>query len=233
MIYRVGDILMFDIQKSARNVTVNGISSYQYSIDGNVRTAKAPFQIGATMFDVIGHIEDIKDNETLIKRVINTNCDYTNRNTYLEWNKSFETWINEYMPVELRENACVVRFSEMTSCIRSFKTMPKTALKLSDSDIKLVRMIPGKKKKWKTNKYGNEIIIDGHRMLEVDNFEVTPNIYYTLTTDAYSGEQYHVMRNTTDFIIKCLLEGKVPFIEMTNFLKTWKERIYILSKGQA
>ena len=232
MIYRVGDILMFDVQKNARNITVNGIASYQYSIDGDLRTSKAPFQIGAAIFDVVGHVNDIKSNESLIKRVINTNCDYSNRNNYLSWNESFDTWLKEYMPEELSEKVCIVRFSKKASCIHFFETLPKTAVKLSDTDIKLTRMIPGKKKKWKTNKYGNEIIIDGHRILELENFEVNPGIYYAIKTDAYEGEPYFVVRNTTDFIIKNKIEGKNPFIEMTNYLKIWKERIYLLSKEQ-
>lgn len=231
---RIGDLLLIEVPKTARNITVAGINTIEYFIGERKNTMKTPFSIGAPIFSLIGHLEDIKNNNDLIKRMLIDNVKYSGPSGYCTWQESLESWLIANDLVERANEFCVVRYSIYGFRHRFLETLPKKAVKLSESDIKLTRMIPGKKKKYKTNKYNNEIIINGKKILEIVNFEVTPNVYYLLESDKISNEgKSYSIRNTSAFIAKHQALGNNPFIEMTKEIKIWKTRIYILTKEES
>ena len=229
---RIGDLFFFEVPASARNIKVIGLNTYSYTIGDSLRESKAPFNIGVPAFDVIGHIMDIFNDDALIKRMLPDSVSYTKYN-YVSWKEALMSWVEANGLTEQHTRLCAVRFSSDGGFYHYFNTLPKKAVKLSDSDIELTRLIPGKRKKYKTNKYGNDIIVNGKKMLEIANFEVTPNIYYTITTDTIAGEpQYHIVRNTCSFIAQCIRDDKNAFLEMLKFQKKWRDRINILMREE-
>lgn len=229
---RIGDLFFFEVPASARDIKVTGLNTYSYAIKDSIRESKAPFNIGVPAFDVIGHVMDIFNDDAMIKRMLPDSINYM-KPDYTSWKEALMSWIEANKLVEQHTKLCVVRFSSDGSFYHYFNTLPKKAVKLSDSEVKLTRMIPGKHKKYKTNKYGNDIIVNGKKILEISNFEVTPNIYYTVTTDTIMGEpQYHVVRNTCSFIAQCMRDEKNAFLEMLKFEKKWKDRINILMREE-
>ena len=226
---RIGDLFLFEVPKSARNIKAIGLNAYEYTVNDSVRQAKAPFNIGVSSFTLLGHTLDIIDSDTLIRKTILDNCDWVNRDRYLSWPESFKTWMMAYDIVENHDKYCFLRYSEDNGVCHMFNTLPKKAVKLSESDISLTRLIPGKRNKYKKNKHGEDILIDGLKLIDLNNVEVTPGIYYTVTTDSYDGNQYHVVNNTSVFITKQkAFEQGHPYREMINYLKIWKDRIHII-----
>ena len=145
------------------------------------------------------------------------------------WKDSVYSWLTANNLIDDYNKLCVTRYSLDNGLYHYFETMPKKAVKLSDSNIKMTRLIPGKKKLYKTNEYGNEIVVDGMKMIELDNVEAVPNLYYVVTTDRIEAEgQYHVVRNTCSFISNCNDYNINSYKAMHEFLRIWKDRIHIL-----
>ena len=77
---RIGDLFFFEVPASARNIKVTGLNTYSYVIKDSIREAKAPFNIGVPIFDVIGHVMDIFNDDALIKRMLPDSVNYLKYN---------------------------------------------------------------------------------------------------------------------------------------------------------
>lgn len=226
---RIGDLLFFEVPQSARDIRVSSINTISYSINGSRREMKAPFNVGSILFELLGHLEDIANSDVLSKKMLPDKINYVKCDWSDSWKESVQSWLEANSLSNDANKLCVTRYSLDNGLFHYFETMPKKAVKLSDSTIKLTRLIPGKRKLYKTNEYGNEIVVDGMKIIELDNVEVVPNIYYTITTDRIEATgQYHVVRNTCSFINKCKIRGLNSYKEMHAFLRIWKNRIHIL-----
>jgi len=228
----IGDIVLLEIPKTATDFKIIGLSTVSYKTKGRESSMKLPIQIQLPRYDLIGACQDIKNNNELIKRtLLDPWIDYIDK-TETDNINSFISWLKAYNIQDNYKGLLAVKISQGNKNIRWFEKLPKTASILSpsvskDNDNNLVRLIPGKKKVFITNKWGVEVEDEkGNKKLNIENFEVYPNRYFLV--ESADGLQY--LYNTDSFTVKKKIFKKDPTLEMIKFINLWKNKIHILKE---